>query len=258
MTTPPHRVTRAMILGAGEGVRLRPLTLTTPKIMIPINGIPQVTHTLLWLKSHGITDVAINLHHLGHQIKTLVGDGSRLGLNVVFSEEHTLLGTAGGVKKMESFLGDRFVIVYGDILTDFDLTAMIQRHLASGAVATIALFRPSNPHEVGLVQMDPAGRILKFVEKPPTVPPELFPPQANAGIYVLEKTVLEHVPPAGKCDFGFETFPHLIAAGLPLCGHPIGPHDYLIDIGTQEKYRLANEDARRGRIKMLSESDART
>lgn len=246
-----YPIKKAMILGAGEGLRLRPLTLDTPKTMIPIGGIPQIQHTLLWLKSHGIIEVAINLHHLGDKIKAFVGDGSRFGLKVVYSEEKELLGTAGGVKRMEDFLGERFVIVYGDILTDFNLSAMITQHVENRAVATIALFRPSNPSEVGLVQMDKTNRILKFVEKPKTLPPELVPPQANSGIYVMEKSVLQGVPRTGKYDFGFQVFPKLIEAGLPLFGYPIGPHDYLIDIGTIEKYRLANEDAKNGKIRML-------
>jgi NDP-sugar pyrophosphorylase family protein len=245
---------KAMILGAGEGTRLRPLTLDTPKSMIPVHGVPMIQHTLIWLKTHGITEVAVNLNYLGEKIKSYVGDGSPFGMRVVYSEEETLLGTAGGVKRMAGFLGERFVVAYGDILTDFNLSEMVRQHLDTRAVATISLFTPDDPSGYGIAQMDGVGRITNFIEKPKIK--FAVPPQANAGIYVLEKQVLDFVPQSDKCDFGFDVFPQLIRAGLPVFGYSLKPGDYWIDIGSLERYKTANEDAKNGKVKLSTLSNA--
>ena len=196
----------------------------------------------------GTSQVAINLHHLGTKVTDCVGDGSRFGIAVSYSHEETLQGTAGGVKKMEPFFDDTFVVIYGDILTDLDLTAMIRFHREGKSVATLALFEAPNPREVGIVEIDKAGRVLTFVEKPQSPPGNL----ANGAVYVLEKTVLSYIPDHGFCDFGHDIFPRLVGAGLPLYGYPLTESDYLIDIGTPEKYHRANEDMKAGKLWKLS------
>jgi len=241
-------VRKAMVLAAGEGIRLRPLTLETPKLLLPLGEAPLICHILAWLKSYGICEVAINLHHLGDKIKEFLGDGTLYGLKIVYSPEEALLGTAGGVKRMESFFDGPFVVVYGDMLIDFDLSAMIRFHKNHKAMATLALFETSKPWEVGIVQVNGDGRVVSLVEKPEKG--NELGNLANGGIYVLEKEVFEHIPEHGFCDFGYEVFPRLIKTGLPIYGYVLGPQDYLIDIGTPEKYNLANSNLKSGRVRL--------
>ena len=121
-------IMRAMILAAGEGTRLRPLTLKIPKVLLPVGEAPLIEHTLSWINNYGISEVAINLYHLGEKIKDFLGDGSRLEMSITYSPEENLLETAGGVKRMEPFFTDTFVVVYGDVLTSFDLDDMVSFH----------------------------------------------------------------------------------------------------------------------------------
>jgi NDP-sugar pyrophosphorylase family protein len=244
-TAMASEVNKAMILAAGEGTRLKPLTLETPKALLPIGGVPLIYHTLVWLKKHGISRVAVNLCHLGEKIKVFLGDGSRFGVAISYSQEENLLGTAGGVKKMDRFFDSTFVVAYGDMLTNFDLSAMINFHREKKALATLALFKASNPCEVGIIQLGKEGRAINFVEKPPREA-ELGN-LGNAGIYVLEKRILDHVPIQGFCDFAYDIFPKLIKANLPIYGYVLDAK-YIIDIGTPEKYQQANQEIEAGRF----------
>jgi len=246
------KVTTAMVLAAGQGTRLKPLTLEIPKVLLPIGGVPLICYTLAWLKRHGISGVVINLHHLGEKIREFLGDGSRFGLEIVYSPEEIPLGTAGGVKKMERLLATKsqspvanlFVVAYGDVLTDLDLSTMISLHRAKKALATLALFQATNPREVGVVKLDNEDRVVSFTEKPesrisnPQPPPTL----ANGGIYILQRELLDYIPGQGFADFACDIFPKLIELGLQIYGYRLQPGDYLIDIGSPEKYRKANED----------------
>ena len=243
---------RVMILAAGEGTRLRPLTLETPKALLPLGGVPLIDHMLIWFRNHGISEVAINLHYLGNKVRDHLGDGNHLGMTVHYSEEEELLGTAGGVKRMERFFDGTFVVLYGDTLTDFDLSAMIEFHREKKSVATLAIFESPNPAEVGVVEMDHEGRIWSLVEKPLSPISDRQPPVlANGGVYLLEKEVLEYVPGSGFCDFARDTFPRLIEAGLPIYGFQLKSQDYFIDIGSPAKYQQADRDVQssRGRIR---------
>jgi Nucleoside-diphosphate-sugar pyrophosphorylase involved in lipopolysaccharide biosynthesis/translation initiation factor 2B, gamma/epsilon subunits (eIF-2Bgamma/eIF-2Bepsilon) len=201
---------KAMILAAGEGTRLRPLTLETPKVLLPVGGVPLIEHTLTWLKRYGIQKVAINLYHLGEKIKDFLGDGSRFGIRISYSPEEKLLGTAGGVKRMQDFLNSTFVVIYGDILTDFDLSSMIKLHREREAIATLVTFEVSNPREVGVVEMDGEGRVLSLVEKPQSVTTG-SPVLASGGVYVLERESLNYIPAQGFCDFAYDVFPKLLS-----------------------------------------------
>ena len=250
---------KAMILAAGEGTRLRPLTLETPKVLLPVGGKPLIEYTLAWLKKHGIREVAINLYHLGHKIKEHLGDGSRFGMRIVYSEEEKLLGTAGGAKRMAHLLSPNpqspfpspFVVVYGDVLTNFNLTAMLQFHREKSALATLALFRIPNPQspvpspqQIGVVEINEEGRILSFIEKPQSPVPNprsRIAVLGSGGIYVLEGKVLDYIPEDCPCDFAYDIFPRLIEAGEPVYGYILSPGDVLIDIGTMDKYHKAQE-----------------
>lgn len=240
-------VSKAMVLAAGEGTRLRPLTLSTPKPLVPVAGVPLIVYTLGWLRHHGIEDVAINLHHLGDKVSEALGDGSRLGLRIRYSPEDTLLGTAGGVKRVQEFFDDAFVVVYGDDLTDFNLSDMIAFHNRKQSAATMALMEVPDPTQVGIVNLAKDGRVVSFVEKPPsgTQTDKL----ANAGIYILETSVLNFISDQGPCDFGRDVFPALIRAGLPVYGYPLQRGEYILDIGSTDKYARANDDVRAGRVK---------
>jgi NDP-sugar pyrophosphorylase family protein len=271
---------KSMVLAAGEGTRLRPLTLTTPKAMVEVGGRPLLAHTLKWLKSYGITEVGINLHYLGSKIIDYFGDGSSFELKITWSPEDSLLGTAGGVRRIASLLDPQrssefkvqlplpnpdptsskfavnstklnnlepgssnlepFVVAYGDILTDLDISAMAAFHARHQAVVTIALSPVPNPHEKGIVELDPQGRILSFTEKP--APGTEKGNLASGGIYILEPEVLDYIPPSGPADFGFDVFPALLRAGRPLYGYVLPASDYLLDIGSLENYDQANKD----------------
>lgn len=214
--------------------------------MLPIGGRPLLAHTLEWLRRHGVKEVVINLHHLPHVVMEAFGDGQGFGLRIRYSVEEELLGTAGALTRFLDFFDERpFYVVYGDLLTAVDLGGLLRFHREKGGVATVALYRVPNPTECGLVDMDEAGRIRRFVEKPP--PEEVFTDLANAGIYVLEPHVLSYVPQGRFCDFGRDLFPQLLAAGEPLFGYPI--RHYLLDIGTLEKYYRAQEDWSAGRVR---------
>ena len=245
---------KAMILAAGEGTRLRPLTLETPKPLLPVAGIPLIEYILVWLKSHGISEVAVNLHHKGDMIKRFLGDGHQLGVKIVYSEEEMLLGTAGGVKKMEGFFDGAFVVFYGDNLTDFDLSAMLRFHRQKNAMVTLAIFEPPNPSEVGVVQMNGDERILALVEKPHISHGRVRSPVlANGGVYVLEQKVFEFIDGNIFADFASDVFPRLISSDLPVYGFKLKPDDYFIDIGTLTKYNQANEDVEAAKIRINHE-----
>ncbi len=228
---------KGMILAAGEGRRLRPLTNSLPKPMLPVAGRPLLEHIISHLRHCGVTDLAINLHHLPQAVMEHFGDGSRWGVQIRYSVEAELLGSAGGVKRLQSFFDEPFVVYYGDLLTRADLRPMIAAHRRRGdAIATMGLYRVPDPWNRGIVQIDSAGRITRFVEKPPR--DEAFSNLANAGIYVLEPEVLNFIPPDSPCDFGRDVFPALLTAGATVAGYVLDAP--LIDIGLPEKYREAN------------------
>ncbi len=235
---------KAMILAAGEGTRLRPLTLSTPKPMIPLVGKPLLAWTLEWLAAQGITDAAINLYYRPQSIPDFFGD-TYAGINLRYCYEDTLRGTAGGVQGAADFLQDGpFFVIYGDNLLSADLRRLMDFHISRGGAATVALFQHPNPSAAGIVGLAPDGRITRFVEKPP--PDQIFSPLANAGVYVLDPSVLETIPANTASDFGRDIFPSLLAQGARLYGTLLG--GYIQDTGTPDSYRQACWDALAGRV----------
>ncbi len=234
---------KAMILAAGEGTRLRPLTAALPKPMVPIVGTPLLARTLSWLAGEGVTEAAINLYHRPQSIPDYFG-AEFAGIRLHYFFEDTLRGTAGGVKAAQSVLQDApFFVIYGDNLIAADLRRLGAFHAARGGIGTVALFEHPNPMAAGIVGLDAEGRITRFVEKPPLE--EVFSPLANAGVYVLDPAVFESIPEAVPADFGRDIFPALLAQGKPLYGTPLG--GYLQDTGTPTAYRQANFDLLAGR-----------
>jgi NDP-sugar pyrophosphorylase family protein len=228
---------KGMILAAGEGRRLRPLTENLPKPMLPLAGRPLLEHTITYLRDGGVTDLAINLHHLPQAVIDYFGDGSRWGVRLRYSVEERLLGSAGGVKRLQSFFDETFVVFYGDLLTWTDLRPMIELHQRAGVLATMGLYHVPDPWNRGIVQLDEAQNIVSFVEKPAR--DQVFSNLANAGIYILEPEVLEWIPAEQVYDFGHDVFPNLLAEKIQVVGYVI--EDLLLDIGLPEKYAEANQ-----------------
>lgn len=228
---------KGMILAAGEGRRLRPLTDHLPKPMLPIGGKPLLEHIIIHLRDCGITDLAVNLYHLPAAVIDYFGDGSRWGVSLRYSVEEQLLGSAGGVKRLQSFFDETFVVFYGDLLTWADLRPMIELHQRAGVPATMGLYHVADPWNRGIVQLDETQKIVRFAEKPPR--DQVFSNLANAGIYVLEPEILNRIPLEQVYDFGHDVFPNLLAEGRPIAGYVI--EDLLIDIGLPEKYEEANQ-----------------
>jgi len=243
---------KAMILAAGLGMRLRPLTDRTPKPLLPIAGRPLLVWNLLLLQRHGITDVLINLHHLGDQIVQAIGDGTRFGLRVAYSHEPELQGTGGGIRQAAPFLTDRpFLVLNGDTLSACDLTGLIAAHRAGKALATLALREDPEAARWGPVMVDAGSRILQINGKPPLqtgdrvpVPTGVGRPYMFAGIHVMEPAVLDTIPP-GRGSI-IDVYRALIGKGLVLLGWRMS--GYWSDIGTRERYEQAERDAEEGRL----------
>ncbi len=230
---------KALILAAGEGTRLRPLTESCPKPMLPVNGRPLLAYTIDWLRDNGIEDIAVNLHYLPQAISDYFGDGSRCGVRLTYSYEQELLGTAGAVKRLQPFFDCTFAVVYGDVLTDLDLLALYGYHRHCGGLATLALHRVEDASAKGLVDIDDEHRVHRFVEKPP--PGTLFTNLVNAGVYMCAPAIVDYIPPGTACDFGRDVFPELLARGETLHGYPIPDDTYLLDIGSPDDYVAAQQ-----------------
>lgn len=246
---------KALLLAAGEGTRLRPLTDSLPKPMMPVAGQPLLEHLVSLVRSHGVTEIAINLHYCGDAITEYFGDGSAFGVRIAYSYEEALLGSAGAAKRLERFFDEAFLVLYGDVLTDIDVTQLAELHRRTAAMATLAVYEVDEPSRCGMVELDGAGRVQRFVEKP--LPGEIESSLANAGIYCLEPEVLNLVPSGLRADFGHDIFPHLLAMGETVVAYH-DPTDYYLDIGSIERYEQANHDMRMGHVVLpgISESGA--
>jgi NDP-sugar pyrophosphorylase family protein len=236
---------KALILAAGEGTRLRPLTLTQPKPMLPIGGRPILEHIVAQLAAYEVRDIAINLHYKPQAITDYFGDGSRFGVRIVYSHEPRLLGSAGAARALDWFLNEPFILWYGDVLADIDLRELIEKHAATRPPATLALYEVEDKTRCGMVDVDATGRVLRFIEKPAA--DVECGDLANAGIYVVEPKVLDGVPPDRAVDFGADVFPQLLESGAPLFGYKLD--GYVLDIGSPARYAQAEADLREGRFR---------
>jgi NDP-sugar pyrophosphorylase family protein len=235
---------KAVILVGGEGTRLRPLTLSTPKPVVPVVDRPFVRHQIDLLARAGITEVVFSVAYRPERIEAIFGDGRDIGMTIRYAFEETPLGTGGAVKNAERFLDDRTVVFNGDVLTDVDLPAIVADHAAAGASATIVLTPVENPAAYGLVETDGQQRVRRFLEKPD--PSQVTTNTINAGIYVLETRVLDLMPPRVNHSIERGFFPTLLARGDLVRG-PVH-RGYWIDIGTHEKYRQVHRDILSGRF----------
>lgn len=224
---------------------MQKLTEECPKPLLPVGGKPVLVHIINWLARNHITEIGINLHYLADTVIRTLGDGRAQGVELTYSVEETLLGTAGALRGFTDFLEDTFVVVYGDVLTNLDLTAMMNFHQQHHAKISIALYRVEDPSRCGIVATTANNQIEAFIEKPK--PDEIFTDLANGGVYIIEPDILDEIPPKQFYDFGHDLFPKLLSAAVPMYGYPIAPA-YLIDMGTPATFAQAERDFAIGRL----------
>jgi len=234
---------KAVLIAGGFGTRLRPLTLTRPKHLLPIVNRPHLHHVFDLLQKHGMNEVILSTSYLAESFEDSIRTARAMGMHVEVAHEESALGTAGALKNAGQFLEDgTFFAFNGDVLTDMDLTAALAWHRSKGSEATIVLTPVDDPSAYGVVPTGPDGRVLGFIEKPPAdeAPTNLI----NAGVYILEASVLDRIPEGEVYSAERGLFPGLVAEGAPM--YAMGTDAYWMDIGTPEKYRQANIDALSG------------
>jgi len=237
---------KAVIMAGGEGTRLRPLTSTRPKPMISVVGKPVMEHVVDLLREQGLKSLEVTLHYMAEMVQSHFEDGSRFGVKISYSREETPLGTAGSVKMIEDRLDGAFLVISGDLLTDFDLSKIIRFHKEKGALVTIGLTRVPNPLQYGITMVDAEGRIERFLEKPGWG--EVFTDTVNCGVYVIEPEALRSLEKGKVADFSKNLFPKLLEKKEPLFGCLL--EGYWCDIGTIQQYLQSNYDALLGRVKL--------
>jgi mannose-1-phosphate guanylyltransferase/mannose-1-phosphate guanylyltransferase/phosphomannomutase len=247
---------RAMILAAGLGTRLRPITYGMPKPMVPVLNRPVMEHIARLLARHGFTETIANLHWFPELIEGHFGDGSAFGLELSYSREERLLGTSGGVRNAAGFLGDSFLVISGDALTDIDLAAMRDFHASHDGIATLATKRVEDTSQFGVAITGADGRIQGFQEKPE--PAEALSDLANCGIYMFRSEIFDFFPepgeatlagpddPPGFADWATDVFPALLEGDVPFYSHEIDA--YWNDIGNLDELRQGNLDALLGEV----------
>ncbi len=235
---------KAVILVGGKGTRLRPLTSERPKPIVPLVDRPFMAYMLEWVASHGVTDVIMCCGFLPDSLQQVLGDGSRYGVSLTWVVEPDPRGTAGALKMAEEHIDGRFVMLNGDVLTDIDLGAQLRQHEQTGAAATLGLVPVEDPSAYGLVRVRDDLRVSGFLEKPK--PSEIDTDLISAGVYVLEPSVLEMIPPDRMVSIEREVWPRLVDAGLYGCAHR---GSYWMDIGTPERYLEGTADILAGRVR---------
>lgn len=237
---------QVLYLAAGKSTRIHSVSKGGPKPLLEVGGDAIAARNLRWLAAEGLSDVFVNLHYRPEEIQSFMGDGSEFGLNISYSHEPEILGTAGAAKNLRERWKGRFLVVYGDNLLSTEIARLIADHERCGAMATVAVFdRGSDPHTGiagGRVRIDDDGRILEFAEGAG----DDISPLVNAGIYVLEPEVLEHVPVDTFYDFGKDVFPAMLSAHQPLFASKIT--DYCLGIDTPESFERANELISSGKV----------
>jgi mannose-1-phosphate guanylyltransferase len=249
---------RAMVLAAGLGTRLRPITYAVPKPMVPVLNRPVMEHSVRLLARHGFSEAIANLHWFPETIEDYFGEGSKFGIELSYSREEQLLGTAGGVRNVAEFLGDSFLVVAGDALTDLDFAAMREFHESHDGLVTLATKRVANTDEYGVVIAGEDGRIQGFQEKPD--PAEALSDLANTCIYMFRREIFDYFPEPGSSkaagdddppefsDWAMDVFPALLENDVPFFSHEI--EAYWNDIGNLAELRESNLDALHGAVKI--------
>lgn len=236
---------QALILAGGEGTRLRPLTIYTPKPVVPIVNRPFLFYQLELLKRAGIKEITLSLSYQPNKIEDIFGDGEDNGLKIHYTVESSPLGTAGAYKNAQQHLTQTTVVFNGDVFTDINIADVIAYHREKNAAATIVLTPVENPSAYGLVETESDGRVRRFLEKPK--PEEITCNTINAGLYILEPRLLGYIPAGEKFSFEYQLFPALLANNEPFYAYTMS--SYWMDIGTPQRYLQANDDLINGRIK---------
>ena len=238
---------KAIIMAGGEGKRLKPITGSTPKPLVPLCGRPVMEHIILLLRRHGITDICAALKYRPDDIKNYFGSGEKLGVRLEYRIEQTALGTAGGVKNCADFYGSEdFLVISGDAACDIDLSKLIAEHQRRSPAATIALCPEPEPLRYGLALCDREGFIRSFIEKPDWR--HVVTNRVNTGIDIISPRAMEHVPENEEFDFAKDLFPRLLDKGEKLLGVPCD--GYWCDIGTPKSYYKCCADALSGKLKI--------
>lgn len=245
---------QALILAGGKGTRLRPLTVYTPKPVVPVCNRPFLLYQIDTLRRAGIKDITLSLSYQPHKIEQQLGDGAEFGVRLSYTVEQQPMGTAGAYKFAEDLIREPTVVLNGDIITDLDLEGVIREHERRGATATIVLAPVENPSAYGLVEAEPGGRVRRFLEKPKA--DEISVNTINAGTYVLDPRVLDFIPPGENYSFEYGLFPDLLRRGEKFYTHvPEGA--YWIDIGTPARYLQVHQDILGGRVRGIDLADRR-
>jgi len=244
-------IRRAMVLAAGFGTRLAPLTDTTPKPLLPVAGVPFLEHVLSLLRAGGIREVVINLHHLGHRIEEHVGDGARFGLAVRYSREASILDTGGGIKHAEPLLaGEPFVVVNGDSLLEVELPDLFAFHRTRGGMATMALRADADAARYGLVEIDRDARVRRIVGLPAGAETTGLRGFMFPGLHVLEPAIFAHMEPGGVFSITRVTYVALLARGIPIFGYETAAR--WINIDTPAALAAADRELRRAPLQRQS------
>jgi mannose-1-phosphate guanylyltransferase len=234
---------QALILAGGEGTRLRPLTSTMPKPVVPLVGRPFISYMLEWLRRHGVDEAILSCGFMADGVRAVLGDGEGLRMRLRYVEEPEPLGTGGALKYAEEMLDERFLMLNGDVLTDIDLTAQLRQHEQTGARVTLALFGVEDPSAYGLVTRHEDASVKAFVEKPR--PDEIETSLISAGAYVIEREVLDRMAPAGgRISIERDLFPELVGHGL----YGYEASGYWLDIGTPDRYLQGTFDILEGDV----------
>ncbi|WP_369248593.1 sugar phosphate nucleotidyltransferase [Streptomyces sp. R41] len=242
-------MTEAILLVGGQGTRLRPLTSHIPKPLLPVAGVPFLTHQLARAAAAGITRIVFATSYLAELFAEEFGDGSRLGLELEYVTEEVALGTGGAIRnaaeRLRSAPGEPVLVFNGDILSGLDVAALRDSHVASRADVTLHLQRVADPRAFGLVPTDAEGRVRAFLEKPQT-PEEITTDQINAGCYVFTRSVIDRIPAGRNVSVERETFPELLASGAHVRG--VVDDSYWLDLGTPAAFVQGSADLVRGRV----------
>ncbi|GGV38139.1 nucleotidyltransferase family protein [Streptomyces spectabilis] len=241
-------MTEAILLVGGKGTRLRPLTVNTPKPMVPAAGVPFLTHQLARARAAGVDHIVLATSYLAEVFEPYFGDGSALGLHIEYVTEEEPLGTGGALRNVASRLRsgpqDPVLVFNGDILTGLDIRALVAEHERTRADVSLHLTRVTDPRAYGLVPTDESGKVLAFLEKPQT-PEEIVTDQINAGAYVFRRSVIDTIPAGRPVSVERETFPELLASGAHLQG--MVDSTYWLDLGTPQAFVRGSADLVLGR-----------
>jgi len=241
-------VIKALILAGGKGARLRPLVLHTPKPIVPLANIPFLFFQIDHIKRAGITEIILSLSYQPRKITDIFGDGISYGVTMRYTHEDLPRGTAGAFKAAENLIDDTTIVLNGDVVTDTNLLEVLSYHKSKGAEATIVTARVMNPVGYGLIEAHPDGRVARFIEKP--AEDEVTGDTVNAGIYILERSILDRIPAEGPQSFERDLFPAMVQEGVRVYAYLT--HGYWQDIGNPQKYLEATYGVISGRMKLPS------